>query len=1076
MINQSVQMFQYDQMELPGFSTEPLPLQEASSVILHDKRLLPGETHEDMRKRISKTLAKLEKDPEYWEKEFDWVLKYAFPGGRISSNVGAEHVKTKVSLINCTVSRTIEDSMQGIMEAATEAAITLKAGCGIGYDFTTIRPNGALVNGAGAYTNGVLPFMDIFDSVCKTVSSAGGRRGAQMGVLDVCHPDIEAFITAKREDGRLRAFNLSVLISQDFIDAVINDQEWKLIFPAFKSELDHSEIIYKRWPLYDEKYTLNDKEETACRVYRTIKAKKLWDLIMTSTYEFSDPGFLLIDEINKMNPLWFDENIRSTNPCVTGDTWVHTSNGPHQVNDLIGKQTIVRVNGFDYSTSIDGFFKTGVKQTLKIKTNKGYELRLTDNHLVKCIVNTETGITEKWIEAGKLTSGTVIKLSDHRMNTSWEGRGTEEEGYILGLLIGDGTINHEHATLSVWTVPNVVNGSPTGYGGYDVINYACECIRKITGNQDIKGFYEIVGRNEHRIKLKAISELANAYGITRGNKIVTPLIEKTSSFFTRGFLRGLFDADGTIQDTQQKGVNIRLSQSDLETLKSVQRMLLRFGIVSTIYENRRKAGICVLPNNKDGYSEYNCKAQHELVISNSNLFYYLNHVGFNDTEKLDRLMHTLASYMRTPNEERFVDTIESVELDTIEDVYDVQVPGINSFDANGIVAHNCGEQPLPPYGACLLGSINLASMVQNPFSFNASFDYEILKKVVKVFSRMLDNVVEINGLPLPEQRVEINRKRRHGMGYLGLGSAMTMMGIKYGSKESVEFTDRVTKILTMESWRAGLELAKEKGCAPILKEIFTITHEMVEKQPKLLEEGYKIGDKLPGRVLHARFSNYMKKIADEDNNLVEELEKYGSRFTHATSIAPTGTMAAGEGNNASNGIEPSFAHGYIRNMIVPGKKTKESLIMMSYEMLAYKTWVDNNVDPLNPPKWFDNTTSEVSPKSHIDVQAAAQYWVDSSISKTTNVPVDYPFEDFKDIYFYGIEKGLKGCTTFRFNPKVHQGVLVKQDNLENTTYTFELEDGTKITAKGNDIIIYDGERHTAANLFDALKENRYGRY
>lgn len=341
---------------------------------------------------------------------------------------------------------------------------------------------------------------------------------------------------------------------------------------------------------------------------------------------------------------------------------------------------------------------------------------------------------------------------------------------------------------------------------------------------------------------------------------------------------------------------------------------------------------------------------------------------------------------------------------------------------------------------------------------------------------MLDNVVEINGLPLEGQRNEITRKRRHGMGFLGLGSALSMLGIKYGSPESIEFTEKVSRELAITGWKAGLELAEEKGPAPIMDEDFEVTAAMLAHRPEMARDGFKVGDRVKGKLLHARYSHYMQRIAEVDPELVEKLAETGSRFTHHSSIAPTGTIALSLANNASNGIEPSFAHQYARNIIREGKKTKEKVDVFSYELLAYREIVDAEATANSElPDYFVHADA-VTPQQHVDIQAAAQKWIDSSISKTANVPTDFPYEDFKDIYMYAYDQGLKGCTTFRFNPEVFQGVLVKEQDLENTTYRFKLEDGTFIEAKGNEEIEYDGETHTAANLYDALKEGYYGKF
>ena len=675
------------------------------------------ETIQDTYERVAEALADVEpSNKKEWKENFLWALQHgAIPAGRITSNAGAKEHKPATSTINCTVSGAVQDSMTDILDKVHEAGLTLKAGCGIGYEFSTLRPKGAFVAGAGAYTSGPLSFMDIYDRMCFTVSSAGGRRGAQMATFDIAHPDVTDFIKAKREDGRLRQFNLSCLITKEFMEAVKSDADWKLAFPVTDKEAkqdnldlkDSENIVWRDWPV-KEKYVVKesgkDAGKVACKVYSTIKAKRLWDVIMASTYDYAEPGFILIDRVNEMNNNWFCENIRATNPC--------------------------------------------------------------------------------------------------------------------------------------------------------------------------------------------------------------------------------------------------------------------------------------------------------------------------------------------------------------------------------------GEQPLPEYGACLLGSVNLTMFVKNPFTDNVYFDWDEYKKVVGIFTRMLDNVVEINGLPLGKQRDEITKKRRHGMGYLGLGSTLTMMKIKYGDPGSIKFTEEVTRILAEEGWRVGIELAKEKGSAPIMEELFEITEQMLQMRPEMKADGVKVGDKVAGKVLMGKFSKYMQQFPEELRN---EIAENGVRFSHHSSIAPTGTISLSLANNASNGIEPSFAHHYSRNVIREGKKTKEKVDVFSFELLAYRAMVNEKAMPFSekedealPDYFIDSST--IKTKNHVDIQAAAQKWIDSSISKTINVPTDYDFEDFKEIYMYAYEKGLKGCTTFRFNPEAFQGVLVTEKDLENTKYQFKLDDGSTVELKGNEEVEYDGEKHTAANLYDALKEGYYGKF
>ncbi|MFN2333221.1 MAG: LAGLIDADG family homing endonuclease, partial [Wenzhouxiangellaceae bacterium] len=666
---------------------------------------------------------------------------------------------------------------------AGESGLMVIHNCGIGYEFSTLRPKGAYVSGAGAYTSGPMSFMDIYDKMCFTVSSAGGRRGAQMATFDVAHPDVMDFIRAKRENGVLRQFNCSLLIADAFIDAVRQETDWPLVFPVLESEAgdldlkDPEQVIWREWPIQSG-YVSNEEGLVACRIYKKVPAKRLWNMIMSSTYDYAEPGFILIDQYNVMNNNWWCENIRATNPCVTADTWVHTAKGPRQVADLLNRPFLARVDGQDHATGPEGFFRTATKSVFRLTTAEGYELRLTEDHRVRRVTEfTRYRADTEWCEASTLVPGDRVVLNDHRDSAEWDGRYTREQGYLLGLLVGDGTLKKDEAVLSAWKPAAVVNGSPAG-GGVEAVmakarlihhpsycgavrpasaafrsvasphrtgEYACGLLgretpqplgltaprdgrvvnkagKALTAAQtlphrsDFNGWREISGRNEYRLTLSAVRNLALEVGMKPGDKAITPQVEQASSSFYRGFLRGLFDADGSVQGRQSKGVSIRLAQSDLDRLKAVQRMLLRIGIASRLYRDRRSASSTSLPDGRGGHADYNTAAQHELVIAGENLARFDQEIGFADREKNDRLKQSLDSYKRTLNRERFVARVVAVENDGVEDVYDVQVPGINTFDGNGLHAHNCGEQGLPPYGSCLLGSVNLTRFVDKPFT------------------------------------------------------------------------------------------------------------------------------------------------------------------------------------------------------------------------------------------------------------------------------------------------------------------------------------------------------------------------
>ncbi|HJU38897.1 MAG TPA: LAGLIDADG family homing endonuclease, partial [Tahibacter sp.] len=674
-----------------------------------------------------------------------------------------------------------------------------------------------------------------------------------------------------------------------------------------------------------------------------------------------------------------------------------------------------RVDGVDHATGPQGFFRTAHKPVVALATREGYRLRLTADHRVRRVRD----LVVEWCEAGQLAAGDRVLLNDHRRNAEWNGALSFDEGYALGLLVGDEPLTHESRSVFA-----------------------------LAANGDVAASRPYARRDGAR-------DVAMRMGMSVDNVAITPVLERASSDGYRGFLRGFFDAECTA-----RGSVLRVSRPERTDLEAVQRMLLRLGVASSIEE---KAG------------------RHALSVTGENIRRYADVIGFGDAGKAAFLAQLVERDRSNSNRERWLATVMSVTPDGAEDVYDVQVPGINTFDANGLHAHNCGEQPLPPYGSCLLGSINLTLFVRDPFGPKARFDFDEFREVVRVFTRMLDNVVEINGLPLEQQRDEILSKRRHGMGFLGLGSTLAMLKLRYGAKDACAFTEDVSREMALAGWEVGLSLAQEKGPAPILARTFTVTGDMLRKRPEMAADGWKAGDEIPGRVLHAKYSRYMQRVAGVAPELVAQLAEHGARFTHHSSIAPTGTISLSLANNASNGIEPSFAHLYSRNVIREGKKSKEKVEVFSFELLAYRELINARAMPLSDkpdeklPDYFV-AADEITPTEHVDIQAAAQRWIDSSISKTANVPTDYPYEDFKNIYTYAHSQGLKGCTTFRFNPAAFQGVLVKETDLENTIYRFELEDGSVVEVKGNEEIEYDGETHTAANLFDALKEGYYGKF
>jgi len=970
---------------LPQASNRLAP-QSISEDVLAEKYFKPGEhSLEQLYGRVARALASVEQ-PELraeWESRFLSNLHAgAIGAGRIMSAAGTD---IKATLINCFV-QPVGDAIQGcddegypgIYEALREAAETMRRGGGVGYDFSRIRPKGAFVKGTHSFASGPCSYMNVFDQSCATVESAGSRRGAQMGVLRIDHPDVLEFITAKRTPGRWNNFNVSVGVSDAFMQAVASGSDWELVHKAEPSQPVKDAGGYQR--------------ADGLWVYRKVPARELWDTIMTSAYDFAEPGILFLDQIGRDNNLNYTEQIEATNPCVTADTWVMTETGPAQVQDLIGQPFTAIVDGAAHPLQSRGFFATGHKPVLHLATREGHGLRLTADHKVRRVARkTRHALQAEWIAAGQLQPGDEIMLHQHRPLQGWDGAGTEAEGYLLGLLIGDGTLKADKAVISVWgpELRQVANGAGNhAASGVDGIIAAAEAAAQTLPHRaDFAGFQRpVAGRGERRMASSAVRHLALHHGLRPGCKTLTPSMERTSSAFHVGALRGLFDADGSVQGRQDKGVSLRLAQSEPATLEAAQRMLLRLGIASTIYRNRRAPGIRALPDGKGGHADYATAAQHELVIGGDNLQIFADRIGLADTDKNERLTQALASYQRELNRERFTATVEAITPAGSADVYDVTVADVHAFDANGLYVHNCGEQPLPPYGCCDLGPIILTHFVRHPFGVGGvpEFDFDTFEGVVATQVRALDNVLDLTFWPLEQQRAEAAAKRRIGVGFTGLGNTLTMLELRYDREDGRQMAAQIGRRMRDAAYRASVELAREKGAFP-----------------KFDATGY---------LAEGTFASRLPE------DIKTAIRTHGIRNSHLLSIAPTGTVSLAFADNASNGIEPAFSWGYKRNKR-EGDGSTSSYQVEDHAFRLYRALVDPSVttdDAGKLPDYFVNAL-EMSALEHVAMMQAVQPYVDTSISKTVNIPEDYPYEDFKDLYHQAWQAGLKGLATYRPN-------------------------------------------------------------
>ncbi len=848
--------------------------QDISTEVLLEKYAKGGERDlHDVRARVARALAQAEapEQREAWAARFLEALQGGFvPAGRINSAAGTELTAT---LINCFVQPVgdsiaqAEDGVPGIYTALTEAAETMRRGGGVGYDFSRIRPQGAWVGSTQSRASGPVSYMRVFDRSCETVESAGSRRGAQMAVLRCDHPDIEAFIHAK-DQGDLTNFNISVGVTDAFMQAVDDDATF--------------DLVHRARPGDDQIAAGAKQRDDGLWRYRQPRARELWQQIMRCTYDHAEPGVLFLDRINQDNNLSYCETIAATNPCVTADTWVQTSEGPRQVAQLVGQPFVAIVDGRPHRTESEGFFASGVKPVHLLRTREGHTLKLTADHAVRVA----RGDRDEWIAAAQLEPGDAIVLNDHRA-LDWGGSDIDRaDGVAIGI---------------------------------------------------------------------AIIELARSSGLLGlVQPLVSPAIEAHSPACSAGFLQTVFSADGWVDTT---GPRIGLVSNSRPDLEALHRMLLRLGIPGAIAVDAKTMQIVIEGDAARRFADR------------------IGLVGEMAAANLE-ILRDAARAGVAPG--RFVATFESLAPIGEEPVYDVTVEDVHAFDANGLMAKNCGEQPLPPYGCCCLGSINLTHFVRNPFADDASFDHDAFAALARTATRMLDNVLDITVWPLPAQHAEANAKRRVGLGFTGLDDALAMLNLRYDTPAARAAAQRIAQTMRDAAYDASSDLAVERGAFPLFNaDLYLSRGTFASRLPPALKD---------------------------------KVRAQGLRNSHLLSIAPTGTISLAFADNASNGIEPPFSWSYTRKKRMPDGSAK------AYAVEDHAWRLYRHLKGADAPLTQAFVTAlEMSAESHAAMVAAVAPFVDTAISKTVNVPVDYPFADFEGLYRFAWKSGLKGLATYRPN-------------------------------------------------------------
>ena len=660
-------------------------------------------------------------------------------------------------------------------------------------DFSNVRQKGAPIKGMQKRpASGPVPLMNAFNKAAtlkatglprwmqtiyidhyfaECVLVGGARRAARMSTKTWRDDSVLEFITIKRPIefanksvdeitelrkqmspmGFLWSSNNSIAVDQEF---------WTLLNVKKGSEEYSSELAKHARNVYKiavsasygdgtgEPGFINVDKLNQDKLGTEKLVKESDSLVGSKKYSLNEDTGLYINRLLKKAVK--KQNFMITNPCVSKDTWVTTKEGPRQVKDLINKPFYAIVNGESYLST--GFFKTGDKVVYEVTTDRGYKVKITDNHKLmveksrKRKLNGDYKIEKEWKELKDINVGEKIVITNQE-NNCWEGEGTFHHGWLIGEIVGDGGYNPEKYTtyLRFW-----------GESSKDMANFAVSCLENI-GVKTKKGFEgSAKNKRNNTIQTSCVALNSLAEGLIEPlSKNLTCRLEKTSSEFYRGFIRGIFDADGTVCSKRDKGRSVRLSQVNLDRLQTIQRMLSRLGIASTIYKNRKESCIKKMPDGKGGEKKYKCLAIHDLVISKNNIELFFEKIGFSEVKKMKTLKECIQSSKRNPYKERFTARIESVEKLTVEPVYDCVVDDVHCFDANGILAHNCGEISIAVWGAfCTIADV-------------VPYHAETLEEAEDAFRCVTRALIRVNTMD-SVYRKEVKRTNRIGVGITGV--------------------------------------------------------------------------------------------------------------------------------------------------------------------------------------------------------------------------------------------------------------------------------------------------------------------
>ena len=878
----------------------------------------------------------------------------------------------------------VEDDMAGIFDSVKWTALIHQSGGGTGFSFSRLRPEGDRVKSTGGIASGPISFMKVFDAATEQIKQGGTRRGANMGILRIDHPDILQFISCKEDMKTLNNFNISVAVTDKFMKALEKDDEYELINPR------NSEVFKK------------------------LSAKMVFDLIVTNAWKNGDPGIVFIDRINAFNPTSQLGEIESTNPCVVGETRVSTENGLERIDDLYKKykmknklnkilvdKRIQKKEGVELKM-VTRYLNNGIKPVACLITKAGYEITATLDHKIRT--------SHGWIALGELKKGDKVFIQSgvggfsknkeikiknkYNLPKQW----SKELGQVLGLLVGDGWLKSGNKDCRV--------GFVFSNADINILNYIKNIINKWYGKEikEVQHENKVWHLSYHAKGMVEYFKNLGVKAVKADKKAVPESIFTAPCEAVIGFLQGLFTANGTVNFRKDHSSYVRLTSKSEKLLKDVQLLLLNLNIKTNIYNRSRKPREIFPYTNKKGESKTYISdgVLFELEISRDSVIKFIKDVGFLKNKHRDKLKK-----FKTKNfyQHRFEDDIKEIKKLKPQMVYDLTEPHTLSFIANGIVSLDCGEQPLLPFESCNLGSINLSEMVKDSGKGKNEIDWEKIERVAMTAVHFLDNVIDMNCYPLPRIEEMVETTRKIGLGVMGWADMLIKLEIPYDSKDGLKLGEKIMKFINEKAHRASEKLAEIRGVFPGFKgsvfddgksdyKIRNATVTTIAPTGTIsIIAGASSGIEPLFAVCYTR-----KNILDAGDELIEVNPLFKQ-------------IAIREGFYNEDLMREVARHGSVRGVAAVPKKWQEVFV----------------------------TSHDIDPETHVKIQAAFQAHTDNAVSKTVNFSNSATVEDVKQVYLLAYKLGCKGITIYRDGSRSIQVLNVGSSSDKAT----QLPDGDK---------------------------------